>query len=163
MKNRIRLERFAGEAEFPYFAELAFNEAVMHMNMGRIFTQEEAQAYYANILEYNRSEESSGTYKIFLRRGGSYIGICSLWRRGDAAEVEYMLLPAYWGNGYATEAVARLVATARQIPGVRKISGLIDPENTSSKNVLLKNGFAHEAHTEIEEDGSAAEILSLPL
>lgn len=162
MEDRIVLERFAQEAEFPYFAELAFNETVMNMNMGRTFTPEEAQGYFANILEYNRANSDSGTYRAALQ-DGSRIGICSLWVNGDTAEVEYMVLPEYWGRGYATEMAARLTEMAKKIPSVTKVSGLVDPKNAASKAVLAKNGFVFEKNLEVEEDHSTVEVLSLAL
>lgn len=161
MESRIRLEPFMSETEYPYFAGLVFNEAVMNMNMGRVFTAEEAEGYYANILEYNRANDHSGTYKVFLRRDGSYIGLCSLWVKGDAAEVEYMVLPEYWGKGFAAEMVACLTEAAKQIPSVTKVSGLVDPENAASKSVLTKNGFVYEKNLDVEENQSAVEVLSL--
>ena len=157
------MEPFRDETEFPYFAELAFNEAVMNMNMGRVFTKEEAEGYYAGIVEYNRANSDSGAYKTFLRNGGSYIGVCSLWVKGDTAEVEYMVLPEYWGKGYAAEMVARLVEIAKQDTAVTKVSGLVDPKNIASKTVLTKNGFVHEKNLDVEEDHSTVEVLSLAI
>ena len=38
----FRLERFHGDADFALFSKLVFDPAVMEMNMGRVFTPEEA-------------------------------------------------------------------------------------------------------------------------
>ena len=161
MESRIILEPFTTEIEFPYFAKLAFNETVMNMNMGRVFTKEEAQGYYASIIEYNLVNKNSGTYKAFLQNGNIYIGICSLWVKEDVAEVEYMVLPAYWGKGYATEMVACLIGIAKQTSSITKVSGLVGQENTASKIVLTKNGFVYEENMSVEENYSTVEVLSL--
>ena len=47
MSEPITLERIASQEDFAYFSRLAFNEDVMVPNMGRVFTQEEAEGYFA--------------------------------------------------------------------------------------------------------------------
>lgn len=163
MKRQIRLERIDNAKDFAYFAQLAFNEEVMNMNMGRIFTQDEAEGYFSYILEYNHANQNAGTYKVFLEENNTFIGIGSLWVREDGTEVEYMVLPKYWKNGYATEIVKMLIEIARQHQNVSKISGLIDPVNVASKKVLLKNSFAYERTLDVEEDKSVVEIYSIEI
>lgn len=161
MNQRIRLERIETEKEFPWFAQLVFNEEVMKMNMGRVFTQDEAEGYFSYVLEYNHANQNAGTYKVYLAENDAFIGICSLWVREDGTDVEYMVLPEYWNQGYATQIVKRLIDTARQHPGVSKISGFTDPANVPSKKVLLKNGFAFEKMLDVEEDNSVVEVYSI--
>lgn len=163
MEENIMLKRFENSRDFPYFARLVFDEAVMKQNMGRTFTQEEAEGYFAHVLEYNLAHRESGTYQVFSGEGGAFLGICSLWVKEDEAEAEYMVLPEYWGRGYATEMLACLVQNARQIPSVKKIRGLVDPENIPSKRVLAKNGFALESRMEVPEDHSTVEVWGLAL
>ena len=163
MKKRILLERFISQRDFSYFAKLAFNEAVMKMNMGRVFTKEEAEGYFQSIMEYNFANEKSGTYKVFEIESKSYIGICSLWQKEGIAEVEYMVLPEYWGKGFATEMVNCLIEYAKQNPAINKLNGLIDPTNSQSKNVLTKNGFILEGQMRVEENNSVVDVYTLIL
>lgn len=158
MEKKIILERIRTKDEFKYFAQLAFNEEVMKMNMGRVFTQEEAEEYFHNILEYNDNYKNAGTYKVFSEKDTTFIGIASLWIRKDGTEIEYMVLPEYWGHGYATEIVKILVEIAKQTPTIKKVYGLITPANIPSKKVLTKNGFAFEQTFDVEEDNSVVEI-----
>lgn len=155
----LTLTRMESQADFPDFAKLVFNEPVMKMNMGRVFTQEEAEGYFAYIMDYTKSHSSSGCYKVYLAQ--DFIGICFLWVRDDGAEVEYMLLPEYWNHGYATEIVRLLLELARQHPQVHKVSGLTDPDNLPSQKVLTKNGFTFERNMPVEEDGSTVAIYSI--
>ena len=157
MKHDITLEPIALQEDFPFFAKLAFHESVMEMNMGRVFTQEEAEGYFAHILSYRKSHPGSGTHKVCLK--DTFIGIASIWEDETEAEVEYMLLPEYWNRGYATEVVRLLEKMAADLTHVTLLKGLTDPANIPSQRVLEKNGFAHSS-TETLEDGSQIHILT---
>lgn len=159
MQNQIRLEKINGREDFPYFAQLVFNEKVMAMDMGRIFTQEEADGYFAYVLDYNAAHENAGNYKVFLA-DGAFIGLGALWVREDGTEVEYMVLPEYWGKGYATAILSELIDLARKNPDVHGLSGLFDPANAASRRVLEKNGFTFDRRMDVEEDGSVVEVYS---
>ena len=158
MEKRIILERIEYKDDFKYFAQLAFNEEVMKMNVGRVFTPEEAEEYFLYILELNTANKNAGTYKVFFENDTTFIGIGSLWIRKDGSEVEYMVLPEYWGQGYATEIVNNLLEIAKQTPTIKKVRGLITPGNIPSKKVLTKNGFTFERTFNVKEDNSVVEI-----
>ena len=163
MSEPITLERIASQEDFAYFSRLAFNEDVMVPNMGRVFTQEEAEGYFAWLLEANRTCPESGCYKVFVGEDPAFIGLGSLWVREDGAEIDYMVLPDYWNRGYATAIAAELVNRARKIPGVTRVTALTDPANAASQRVLLKNGFAFEKTIHVEEDDSDADVYVLKL
>jgi RimJ/RimL family protein N-acetyltransferase len=160
MEKRIKLERIGNEDEFTYFAQLAFNEEVMKMNMGRVFTQDEAEEYFSYILEFNTANKNAGTYKVFCENDTIFIGIGSLWAKEDSTEIEYMVLPEYWGQGYATEIVKSLIEIAKQTSTIKKVIGLVGPFNIPSKKVLTKNGFTFERTYDVEEHNTVVEIYS---
>ncbi len=56
-------------------------------------------------------------------------------------EIGYGLLPEFQGRGYATEAVAALVAWIFRHPHVRSVNAQTLPHLHSSLRVLAKNGF----------------------
>jgi len=156
LEQKLKLQKMK-ETDFPFFSRLVYHEDVMNMNLGRPFTEEEAKGYFAYVMEYSAEHESSGGYLVFMER--TPVGIAFLWIR-EEAEIEYMLLPEFWGKGYATEIAGMLVNRAKEEGGVRKISGTIDPANERSRRVLLENGFAFERAFEVEEDHSHAEVYS---
>ena len=157
MKNQIKLEPITAQEDFSFFARLAFHETVMEMNMGRVFTQEEAEGYFAHILSYRNNHPHSGTHKIM--KDGEFLGTASLWEDETEAEVDYMLLPEYWDRGYATEVVRLLEEKAACLPHISVLKGLTDPANIPSQRVLLKNGFVF-SKAETLEDGSQIHILT---
>ena len=131
----------------------------MAMNMGRVFTQEEAEGYFSYILTYRQSHPYSGTHKVLKKSGGEFLGIASIWEYEDCAEVEYMLLPEYWNQGYATEIVGLLERKAADLPDIPMLKGITDPDNVPSQRVLLKNGFAF-SKAETAADGSTVHIYT---
>lgn len=159
MDNRIILEPILTQEDFPFFAQLAFHETVMTMNMGRVFTQEEAEGYFAHILTYRKTHPFSGTHKVLRKDSGELIGIASIWEYEDCAEVEYMLLPEYWNLGYATEIVGILERKATDYSNCPILKGITDPNNIPSQRVLVKNGFVL-SETETLEDGSTISIYT---
>ncbi len=84
-------------------------------------------------------------YAIWLitRKDGVHVGDLSFkgLNPDGSAEIGYGIDPAYWGNGYATEAVAAAVNWALAQNGVTRIEAETDPDNAGSQRVLEKCGF----------------------
>lgn len=161
MQKRIVFKRIESEGDFASFSQLVLNEQVMRMNMGRAFTPEEAGAYFAFILRYNRENPDTGTYLVFAN--DAFIGVGALYSRSDGAEIEYMLLPEFWNRGYATEIVSELLKVARGKPEIHQIRAMMDPKNAASRLVLIKNSFVYETTEHIAEDNTDAETYSIQL
>ena len=161
MQKRIAFKRIESESDFAPFTQLVLNEQVMRMNMGRAFTPEEAETYFAFILRYNRENPDTGTYLAFVN--DAFIGVGALYCRPEGAEIEYMLLPEFWNRGYATEIVSELLKAARGKPEIHQIRAIMDPKNAASRRVLIKNGFVYETTERIAEDNTDAEIYSIQL
>lgn len=163
MEHRLELVRISKEQEFERFALLAYNEQVMKMDMGRAFTPEEAKGYFGYMLTYNREHSGSGNYLAYRREDQSFIGLAALWEREKGAELEYMVLPEHWNQGYATEMAAQLLERARENSGLTVVRGLLDPMNLASKAVLRHHGFTLESTMYVEEDDSTVEVYSRSL
>lgn len=85
----------------------------------------------------------------FLDRPEKIIGIIGHYRLKPEhyrAEVGYMLLPKYKGQGIVSEALQKVVAYGFDEMKLHSIEAILDPENLGSEKVLLKNGFVKEAH-----------------
>lgn len=80
---------------------------------------------------------------IYLRDTETYIGDANF--KGLPAhgrpEIGYGLEPLFWGQGYATEAVAALCRWALEQSGVTAIEAETVPDNAASQRVLEKVGF----------------------
>lgn len=152
----LRLEKFTIEDRKDYEA-LVFNEAAMRMNMGRVFTAQEAETFFAMVLNCNRAGGTTGFYRVCCRDGThwTYIGMGALSEneKEGALEIEYMLLPQFWHRGYGTALVARLLALCGDAPVV----AVTDPENVFSRRILRRFGFSF-VRSFVNPDGEQAEL-----
>lgn len=62
----------------------------------------------------------------------------------EVAEIGYALGQAYWGKGYAIEAIQALIDYAFVVLGMRRLVAHVDVRNQASHQLLLKLGFTHE-------------------
>ena len=59
-------------------------------------------------------------------------------------EIGYFLSKNEWGQGFASEAVSRILEFAFSIACLEEIVAVIDPQNRASRNVLERTGFSKE-------------------
>jgi ribosomal-protein-alanine N-acetyltransferase len=163
IEYRINMRKFA-ENDFQEYFKLVSNEKVMKMITGEALSLEKAEKRYKNLLAVNKLHQSFGSFIVFEKESGEFIGYGKIIPDSETkteAEVGYMLMPEYWGRGYAAEITKILLEKAEKTGMLKKLTAIIDPENTASKNVLLKNGFISEKFSEI--DGLPGEILGKKL
>jgi RimJ/RimL family protein N-acetyltransferase len=109
------------------------------------FTPRDAQALIEQMLP--RQPDSPGQwyqFGIVLRDSGKLIGDCGLRRPGaepTQAEIGFTLGQAYWGRGYATEAVSALITWLFETRRKQRIFAVTDSRNNSSRRLLEKLGF----------------------
>ena len=160
---RINIRKFT-EKDFQEYFLLVSNEKIMEMITGRALRREEAEERYQKLLNGNKIHESFGSFMIFDKKSGHFIGYGKMIPDAEnkaEAETGYMLFPEYWGRGYATEITKLLIEKAAETGILDKVTAIIDPENTASRNVLLKNGFVSEKRCDI--NGQPGEILGKKL
>lgn len=160
MENKIYFEKFSSKDDFEYFFKLVSNEKIMVMNYGRVFTLEEAKKYYKKVLEINEKYKGFGQFKVFEGSNKNFIGLGAIVANEDVteAEIEYLLLPDYWGKGYGSRLAETLISMAQEVKSIKKVTAITDPNNVGSKKILLKNGFVSSKVYEID-DGSLAEMF----
>lgn len=79
--------------------------------------------------------------------GGPALGWINLRvKREGVAEVGYILSRACWGQGYAREALAAVVAHGFGAMGLHRIAADTDPDNHGSIAILKSLGFQLEGH-----------------
>ena len=72
---------------------------------------------------------------------GQVTADCIDWRHEQWIELSWLLVPAMWGQGLATEAVKAVMHHGVAELGWRKILAGADVRNTQSERVMLKNGM----------------------
>lgn len=97
---------------------LVFIEQAMKMNLGRVFTPEEATMLFQMITACNDAGGETGFSKVLLPNAekAEFIGMGAIdWNdEYNAYEIEYMLLSDYWHQGYGTALVERLLKRAEE-------------------------------------------------
>ena len=86
-----------------------------------------------------------GRCACILKNAGENIGFAGLKYLEELGEVDvaYRLLRAYWGRGLATEAAIASVQLGFHNLGLKRIVGLVMPENVASIRVLEKAGLRY--------------------
>jgi [ribosomal protein S5]-alanine N-acetyltransferase len=124
----------------------------------RLMSNPRVMQYYPTLYDLERSrkmlEKMLASYQTTgysllaaeRRSDGSYVGQVGLlyWEDVDAredVEVGYMLLPEYWGVGYATEAAQACRDWAFVKLGVDRVVSFIDTKNRPSIAVAKRNGM----------------------
>lgn len=84
---------------------------------------------------------------ITLKTKDRIIGTCGYhnWSKEHyKAEIGYELTPEYWRQGIMTEVLSAVIKYGFNELGLNRIEALIDPENISSRRLLIKSGLNEE-------------------
>lgn len=125
-----------------------------------LWTEERVRRYLWDdrvIMRDEAAEVIAGSVDGFRRRGfgfwvleeretGQSVGFAGLREFGEAGEVEllYGLLPAWWGQGLATEASTAVLRFAFDVGGLARVHAGTDPPNTASLRVMERLGMGFE-------------------
>lgn len=103
-----------------------------------------------------------GLYLTALRENGLPIGICGLLKRESLQDVDlgFALLEKFWGNGYAYESAAAVMAFAKSALGLNRLVAVTAPDNHSSVKVLEKLGFNFERMVRLSEDAAELKLFA---
>lgn len=96
----------------------------------------------AYIRAASASDRSEDVWAIDATRSGgpALVGVISLGLLGrNQSEIGYWVAPAFWNRGYASEAVAALLAANPH--GDRSVVACVFQDNPASARVLEANGF----------------------
>lgn len=85
-------------------------------------------------------------FAIVLKDTSELIGTALIYFEEEVEcwEIGYNLGKAYWGKGYATEAMVKVIDFAREQLNITQIVGRYAKENSASGNVMSKLGFKYE-------------------
>lgn len=148
--SRLKLTMLSAEDADSVF-DLFSDEAVIEYYDLEAF-EEPNQATKLISFFNSRFEENIGIrWGVFLKESNQLIGTCGFnsWNaKMKNAVIGYDLLTSFWGKGYTTEAVHRIVQSAfnGELPcGVlNRIQADTVPGNWASESLLLKVGFKEE-------------------
>ena len=124
-------------------------EVVKYMPFG-VNTEAEARAHIAECLA-TAAEEPRQIYElaVVLRVENRLIGTATLalhFRERRNASFSYLFHRDYWGRGYATEAMRRLIDYGFTELQLHRVEDSCDTRNLASARVMEKLGMRREGH-----------------
>lgn len=119
---------------------------VMRYIVGGIRTKTEADILLKKYLHHQNTFGFS-LGKIIEKCSGIFVGCSGLFHlaldhTNPEIEVSYMVCPKFWGKGIATETAHACLKWAFKNLDIEKVTGVTDPANHTSQNVLQKIGMA---------------------
>jgi RimJ/RimL family protein N-acetyltransferase len=149
-----------------FILELLNDPSYIH-NIGdrNVRTVEGAKTYIKKGPMASYDTNGFGLRLVQLRDTHEPIGICGLIKRDnlDDVDIGYAFLPKFWSKGYATEAALAVTAFARDIIGLKRMVGIVDPENSGSIHVLEKLGMNFEKMIRLSPDDIELKLFSMKL
>ncbi|MGD9616912.1 MAG: GNAT family N-acetyltransferase [Alphaproteobacteria bacterium] len=95
-------------------------------------------------------EHGFGRFAVELPGKAAFIGVVGLSHVppelpfAPAVEIAWRLLPAYWGQGYATEAAQAAIEDGFGRLGLAEIVAFTVPANTASRRVMARLGMTRD-------------------
>jgi [ribosomal protein S5]-alanine N-acetyltransferase len=105
--------------------------------------EDQARAYISDRILASYREHGFGMWLTVQKADRKSVGLAGLVRREglDYPDVGYAFIQKTWGQGYAQEAAAAVLAHARAALGIPVLAAITTPENYASMAVLRKIGF----------------------
>lgn len=106
-----------------------------------------------------------GLYLTSLRESGIAIGICGLLKRDslDDPDIGFAFVPESWGNGYATESTAAVLAYGKRTLDLSRIVAIVSPANNDSTRVLEKIGLRYEKPVRLAQNAAEISLYAIDL
>ena len=102
----------------------------------------------------NYAKLGYGLWLVRRKDDGAAMGLSGLVRRVTLpdADIGYAFLPRYWGQGYAAEACAAVLAHAVGPLALPRVLAIVSPGNGASTKVLDKIGLAYQRTVQLGDD-----------
>jgi RimJ/RimL family protein N-acetyltransferase len=118
---------------------------------------------FMSILESYNSNTPIIALIIFNKESGNYIGSCGLLPSEDdnSAECFYTLIPQYRGQGFAIEAMKKLIKYAFTELHFKRITLSIHPTNSKGWKVAERVGMKYLGHVSVKDISSKMMYFSM--
>lgn len=151
--ERLILRRFE-QRDLPALASLYADPRVRRYFPDGTLSPAETEEELKWFLDGHPDHPQLGLWATIEKASGRFIGRCGLlpWTIDGMHEVEvaYLLDPAWWGRGLASEAARGIVAYAFGNLGHQRVIALIDPENVASIRVAEAAGLRFERMADVD-------------
>ncbi|MDW0113460.1 GNAT family protein [Sporosarcina saromensis] len=111
-------------------------------------TEQDSKDFVMQVLrDATKDSRERFVFAILLRENGKMIGAGEITKQDHTnrvGEIGYIIHPAYWGSGYATETANALLTFGFRQLKFHRIFATCDPRNIGSSRVLEKVGMTLE-------------------
>lgn len=160
--ERLDLKKFTKD-DAPFIVNLLNQPSFLRFIGDKgVRTLDDARKYLTSgpIDSYQRN--GFGLYLVELKESKKPIGMCGLVKRDSLPHVDlgFAFLPEFWGKGYAAEAAAVVLASAREALKLGTVLAITDPDNEPSIKLLEKLGFQFNHLMKLSPDASEVKLFS---
>jgi len=158
--ERLILRRWR-EDDRPAFHAICADPQVMDW-LGGVLTPEEADQRLARV-EETFDRLGYGRFCVERRVDGRVLGWCGVMPAHESQpiagtpEIGWRLIPEAWGQGYATEAAAAVLADAFHRLGLPEVWAYTSPHNLKSQAVMTRLGLTRQEGLDFENPNAAAD------
>ncbi len=146
--ERLRLRHLTRDDTADYF-KIRSNETIMkHIGRPLAKTYDDVHLVIDRTIDTMKKQEGI-CWAICLKEDPRVIGTIGFYRsqmEHYRTEVGYELHPDFWKKGIMSEAMRAVLDYAFNVMNFHSVMANIDPKNTNSSNVLVRNNFIKEAH-----------------
>lgn len=146
--SRIETERLVlrlyTDRDEDNFVRLLTDPVVMRYVDKGPLSPDQAEVLWRKLMDKLYPKGVDTIWAVVTKDDGRFIGNASLRPRPERQkdwEIGYYLMPAEWGNGFATEIASRLVRYGFEVAGLKEVYATVDKENLASIHVLEKSGL----------------------
>ena len=146
--ERLRLRPWS-QTDLRFLAAILGDRDVMEFSDTGVLAEQAQAAWLNRTMAGGTSSVLPGMLAIERKRDGQVIGYISLsappdrFDEGDA-EIGFRLARHAWSQGYASEAIERIIETAKSLESICRIIAIVDPHNARSLHALRKAGLTYE-------------------
>ena len=146
--KRLILENFTIEDSEEIFKIRSDDRVMKYLDRDNHKTVDESKTMIQKIIQSYKDRAGINWVirkKISLEVIG-YIGFWNLIRENVRAEIGYASKPEYWGKGYMSETLYKVLDFGFNEFKLHSVLGNVNPKNERSIKLLKKFGFKEEAH-----------------
>lgn len=142
--DRLCLRQFSSEDVDRLYSVIGA-EGVLDYFPGNATPSREMAARMIESILAHWDQHGFGLWALETGGTGAFLGRCGLQYlpETDEIEVDFVLDPAVWGRGYATEAARASLEYGFECLDADEIVGIVHPDNAASRRVLEKIGMTH--------------------
>ena len=162
--ERLLLRRFTLDDAEAYFPLVSLPEIIKFTSDASRKTIEEARQVLQDYPIRDYALHGFGRMACIEKQSGRLVGFCGLKYVDVFKEVDigYRFLPECWGKGYATESAFAVMAHDLAAHGIKRVIGMVFPENVASAKVLVKLGLRFEAQAMIPGEAVVLDRYATP-